>query len=386
MTARPSGREKGKVTVMRFTCEKALLQTAIMTTGRAVAIKTSIPALEGILIEAIGFLRLTGYNLETGIQAAVPAQIEEEGTLVLSARLFGEIIRKLPDEPVTISAQGLTVKIDCAMSHYTLQAIDPEEFPELPQVRGENEIVMKQSDLKSMISQTIFAVSTQDIRPVHTGSLFEVEGDSLTVVSLDGFRLALRREKYVKNLGDTAYSFVVPAFALGEVEKICGDTDDTVSVSQGQSHILFTVGDTIVVCRRLEGEFLNYKQSIPRENKIVVTGATRELLASIGRVSLILSDKLKNPLRCTFKENQLFITTKSAIGDASDICPVEGDGQGLEIGFDNRYLSDALRFAPADKVRMELGSPVSPCVIVPEQAGDESFLYLVLPVRLKAGD
>lgn len=371
---------------MRFTCEKALLQTAIMTTGRAVAVKTSIPALEGILIEALGFLRLTGYNLETGIQAAVPAQIEEEGTLVLSARLFGEIVRKLPDEPVTISAQGLTVKIDCGMSHYTLQAIDPEEFPDLPQVRGENEVVMKQGDLKSMISQTIFAVSTQDIRPVHTGSLFEVEGDSLTVVSLDGFRLALRREKFLKSQGGENFSFVVPAFALGEVEKICADSDDTVTVTQGQSHILFTVGDTIVVCRRLEGEFLNYKQSIPRENKIVIGGTTRDLLASIGRVSLILSDKLKNPLRCTFKENQLFITTKSAIGDASDVCPVEGDGQGLEIGFDNRYLSDALRFAPADKVRMELGSPVSPCVIVPEQAGDESFLYLVLPVRLKAGE
>ena len=371
---------------MRFTCEKALLQNAIMTTGRAVAVKTSIPALEGILIEAMGYLRLTGYNLETGIQTSVSAQIEEEGTLVLSARLFGEIVRKLPDEPVTVSAQGLTVTIDCGMSHYTLQAIDPAEFPDLPQVKGENEIILKQQDLKSMISQTIFAVSSQDIRPVHTGSLFEVEGDHLTVVSLDGFRLALRREKFVKNLGDLTYSFVVPSFALGEVEKICGETEDTVSVAQGQSHILFTVGDTIVVCRRLEGQFLNYKQSIPRENKIIVTALKRDLLASIGRVSLILSDKLKNPLRCTFIDNNMLITTKSAIGDASDVCPVEGDGQGLEIGFDNRYLSDALRFAPADKVRMELGSPVSPCVILPENREDESFLYLVLPVRLKAGD
>ena len=371
---------------MRFTCEKALLQTAITTTGRAVAVKTTIPALEGILIEARGTLRLTGYNLETGIQASVPAQIDEEGTLVLSARLFGEIIRKLPDEPVRVEAQGLTVKIDCAMSHYTLQAIDPEEFPDLPEVKGENELVMTQGNLKSMIGQTIFAVSSQDIRPVHTGSLFEVEGDSLTVVSLDGFRLALRREKYVKNLGDPSYSFVVPSFALGEVEKICADSDDTVSVIQGPAHILFSVGDTIVVCRRLEGEFLNYKQSIPKENKLSLVGNTKDLLSSIGRVSLILSDKLKNPLRCSFKENQLLITTKSAIGDASDICPMEGDGQGLEIGFDNRYLSDALRFAPSDKVRMELNTPVSPCVILPPEEGDESFLYLVLPVRLKAGD
>lgn len=371
---------------MRFTCEKALLQNAITTTGRAVAVKTSIPALDGILIEALSFLRLTGYNLETGIQSMVDADIQEQGTLVLSARLLGEIVRKLPDEPVTVSSQGLTVKLDCGQSHYTLQAIDPDEFPELPQVEGDNEIVMAQGDLKKMISQTIFAVSSQDIRPIHTGSLFEVEGDTLTMVSLDGFRLALRREKYQKNLGEEHYSFVVPAFALNEVEKICGETDEPITVTQGPAHVLFTVGQTIVVCRRLEGEFLNYKQSIPRENKIKVVGATRDLLASIGRVSLILSDKLKNPLRCTFRENQLFITTKSAIGDASDLCPLEGDGGGLEIGFDNRYLSDALRFAPADKVRMELNTPVSPCVILPTEDGDNSFLYLVLPVRLKAGD
>ncbi len=371
---------------MRFTCEKALLQTAITVTGRAVAPKTSIPALEGILVEALGALRLTGYNLEsTGIQTTVPAKIDEQGTLVISARLFGEIVRKLPDEPVTIAAQGLTVKIDCGASHYTIQAIDPEEFPELPEVQGENEFSLRQSDLKSMIGQTIFAVSSQDIRPVHTGSLMEVEGDTLTMVSLDGFRLALRREKLLKNPGNGSYSFVAPAFALGEVEKICGETDQEVTITQGPAHILFSIGDTIVVCRRLEGEFLNYRQSIPKENKISVVGQTRDLLASINRVSLILSDKMKNPLRCTFRENQLFITTKSAIGDASDLCPVEGDGQGLEIGFDNRYLSDALRFAPTERVRLELNTPVSPCVVLPESREDESFLYLVLPVRLKAG-
>lgn len=371
---------------MRFTCEKALLNTAIATTSRAVGVKTTIPVLEGILVEAVGFLRLTGYNLETGIQSIVPAEIEEEGTLVFPAKLFGDIVRKLPDLPVQIMSNGLSVTIDCGDSHYSIPAMDPEDFPELPDVQGDNELIMKQQDLRSMIGDTLFAVSNQDIRPVHTGALFEVEGDSLTMVSLDGFRLALRREKYVKNLGDEKYSFVVPAFALGEVEKICGETEDTVSVAQAPAHILFTIGKTIVLCRRLEGEFLNYKQSIPRENKVRVLAETRKLQASISRVSLILSDKLKNPLRCTFGAGQVRIITKSAIGDASDICPIEGDGQGLEIGFDNRYLADALRFAPADKVRLELNTPVSPCVILPEKEEDRSFLYLVLPVRLKAGD
>lgn len=370
---------------MRFTCEKALLQTAIMTTGRAVAVKTSIPALEGILIEAAGYLRLTGYNLETGIQAIVPADIQEEGTLVLSARLIGEIVRKLPDDIITFSANGLTVEIDCGMSHYSLQAIDPEEFPELPEVKGENELMLYQSALKSMISETIFAVSTQDIRPIHTGSLFEVENESLTMVSLDGFRLALRREKIVKKVGEDSFSFVVPAAALNEVEKICAETDEPVTVTQGPRHVLFTIGETIVVSRRLEGEFLNYKQSIPRENKIHVVGDTRDLMNSISRVSLILSEKLKNPLRCTFGQNALHMTTKSTIGEAADTCAIEGDGQGLVIGFDNRYLMDALRAAPSQKVRLEMNTAVSPCVILPAE-GDEAFLYLVLPVRLKAGE
>ncbi len=375
---------KGCVT-MRFTCEKALLQTAINTTGRAVAVKSSLPAMEGILVEALGFLRLTGYNLETGIQSIVPAQIEEQGTLVLSARLFGEIVRKLPDEPVTISAQGLTVKIDCAMSHYTLQAIDPEDFPDLPEVQEDNRVIMGQQDLKRMLQDTLFSVSNQDIRPIYTGELFDVEGDSLTIVSTDGFRLAMRKEKFQKNLGDEAYSFVVPAFALGEVEKICQETDDPVVVAQGRYHILFTIGDTIVVCRRLEGSFINYKQAIPRDNKISVTAETRGLMNAISRVSLILSDKLKNPLRCTFKKNEVFITTRSAIGDASDTCAITGDGQELEIGFDSRYFFEALRYAPADQVRLELSTSVSPCVVLPLD-GSENFLYMVLPVRLKAGD
>ena len=370
---------------MKFSCEKALLQNAISTTARAVAVKTSIPALEGILLEAEDGLRLTGYNLETGIRTTFPADIQKSGTLVLSARLFGEIIRKLPDDIVTFSTENLMVDITCGMSKFHILGTDPEEFPELPTVDYEQEFTMTQGKLKSMIAQTLFAVSTQDIRPIHTGSLFEVEDFGLTMVSLDGYRLALRREAIEHKEGTENFSFVVPGSALTEVEKICGDTDDMAVVTCGPRHVMFQIGDTILVSRRLEGEFLNYKQSIPRQNAISVVGDTRSLMASIDRVSLILSDKMKNPLRCTFGCNMLGITTKAAIGDASDQCPLVGDGKDLEIGFDNRYLMDALKAAPADRVKLELNTSVSPCVILPEE-GEERFLYLVLPVRLKAGE
>ena len=370
---------------MKFSCEKALLQAAISTTSRAVSPKSSIPALEGILLEAGSDLRLTGYNLETGIRTIVPADIREEGTLVLGARLFGEIVRKLPDDIVTFQSENYMVNIKCGMSEFNILGTDPEEFPELPTVEYQNSLILPQSRLKAMISQTLFAVSDNESRPIHTGSLFEVDSEGLTIVSVDGYRLALRHESIDKKEGAETFSFVVPGAALSEVEKICSDVDEPASVTQGARHVMFKVGDTMLVSRRLEGEFLAYRQAIPRNNTIHVEGDTRALLSSIDRVSLIISDKLKSPLRCVFDSNLLKISTKTAIGDAYDECPLSGDGGGLEIGFNNKYLMDALKAAPADKVRLELTTGVSPCVILPTE-GEENFLYLVLPVRLKAGE
>ena len=370
---------------MKFSCEKALLQAAISTTSRAVSPKSSIPALEGILLEAGSDLRLTGYNLETGIRTIVPADIREEGTLVLGARLFGEIVRKLPDDIVTFQSENYMVNIKCGMSEFNILGTDPEEFPELPTVEYQNSLILPQSRLKAMISQTLFAVSDNESRPIHTGSLFEVDSNGLTIVSVDGYRLALRHEAIDKKEGAETFSFVVPGAALSEVEKICSDVDEPASVTQGARHVMFKVGDTMLVSRRLEGEFLAYRQAIPRNNTIHVEGATRALLSSIDRVSLIISDKLKSPLRCVFDSNLLKISTKTAIGDAYDECPLSGDGGGLEIGFNNKYLMDALKAAPADKVRLELTTGVSPCVILPTE-GEENFLYMVLPVRLKAGE
>ena len=367
---------------MKFSCEKALLSTAVAVASRAVAAKSSIPAMEGILVEAGAQLRLTGYNLETGIQATVPAEITERGSLVLSARLFGEIVRKMPDDVVTFSSNGYMVNIQCGLSQFNILGTDPEEFPELPTVDQQNALTLPQPTLRSMISQTLFAVSDNESRPVHTGSLFDVEGNSLTVVSVDGYRLALRREEVAEKKGLENFSFVVPGSALSEVEKICSG-EENITVTQGARHVMFQTGDIVLVCRRLEGEFLAYRNAIPRNNTIKVECETRALLSSIERVSLIISEKLKSPLRCVFGDGMVSITTKTAIGDAADQCPIRGDGEGLEIGFNNKYLMDALKNAPADKLRLEFTSGVAPCVILPAE-GEEKFIYMVLPVRLKA--
>ena len=367
---------------MKFSCEKALLTSAVSTASRAVAAKSSIPAMEGILIEAGDQLKLTGYDLSIGIQSTVPAEIVEKGSLVLSARLFGDIIRKMPDDIVTFTTNDMMVNIRCGLSEFNILGISPDDFPELPAVDQQNSFIIKQSVLRSMIAQTLFAVSDNESRPIHTGSLFEVEGDGLTVVSVDGYRLALRHEAVEEKKGAGAFSFVVPGSALSEVEKICSG-EEPVTVIQGARHIMFRTGDTLLVCRRLEGDFLAYKNAIPRNNTVKVEVEARALLSSIDRVSIIISEKLKSPLRCVFGDGDVSITTKTAIGDAADQCPIDGNGGGLEIGFNNKYLMDALKAAPAGKLRMEFTSGVAPCVILPAE-GEENFVYMVLPVRLKA--
>lgn len=370
---------------MKFSCEKALLQSAIATSSRATAPKSSIPALEGILLEADQELRLTGFNLETGIRTVVPADVSEGGTLVISARLFGDIIRRLPDDVVTVSTENLTVHIQCGVSQFHIQGIDPEEFPELPAVEPQNALVLPRATLSDMINRTLFAVSQNDARPILTGSLFEVVGDLLTVVSVDGQRLALRRERLAEAPGRD-FSFVVPGMALGEVRSICGDGDETVSITTGSRHVLFRMGSTLLVTRRLEGEFLNYRQSITWKNTISLKVNVKQIMTSIDRVSLILHENTKNPLRCIVGEGMIYLSSVTAIGNASDECPVEGSGGDLHIGFNHRFLMEALKAVPTEQSKLLMGTPSTPCIIVPTEdpAGEESYLFMVLPVRMSA--
>ena len=372
---------------MKFSCEKAILQGLIGIASRAVAAKSTIPALEGLLLEAGEALFLTGYDLKTGIRAVVPADISEQGSLVLSARLFGDIIRRLPDDVVTISTQDYLVNITCGMSEFNIMGTDPLEFPELPLVEYQNSLILPQRTLRSMITETVFAVSTNDSRPVHTGELFERSQDGLlTVVAVDGYRLALRREGTQMSAADTPCSFVLPASALNEVSRICGDTDEPIEIVQGEQHVMFRVESQQVtlITRRLEGQFLNYQNSIPKENPISVTVDRRALISSIERCSLIISEQQKSPIRFTFGKGMVSLRTATALGNAYDECAIDGDGEELEIGFNNRYLLDALKAAQADTLRLSMSSPISPCII--ESAEEEGkFLYMVLPVRLRAG-
>ncbi len=370
--------------MMKFTCNTTALTQGINSALLAVSPKSTLLALEGIMVQA-GFreISLVSYNLEMGITASLEAQVEQMGQIIIPAKMFYDIIRRIESDEVTIEADDrCLVQITGGVSQFTILGMTAEEFPELPTVEYQNSFVITQERLKAMIGQTLFAVSADESRPVHTGSLFVVDDDGLTMVAVDGFRLALRREPLDRADGG-AFKFVAPGSALNEVEKICEDSDEKVTIIQGKRHLLFEAGATQLICRRLEGDFLDYKNAIPRNNPIRLTVDTKTMLGSLDRVSVVISEKLKSPVRCVFENGRVLLSAKTGAGEAKDICPLDGDGNGLEIGFNNRYLMDALRYAPADSVSLELNTSISPAVIVPAD-GEESFLYMVLPVRLKA--
>lgn len=369
---------------MKFTCEKNQLVSAISVASRTVAQKSAIAGLEGILVRAGVKVMLTGYNLETGITVSVDAEIQEMGSCIMPARLFFDIIRKLPDDTVSIQVdENFKVSIKGGISSFTITALSADDYPELPDVDSEKGIRVPQSELKAMISGTIFAVSENQARPIHTGVLFEVDNTSITSVAVDGYRLALRRYLPEESLERTL-KFVAPAAALKEVEKILGDTDEIATFYPGSKHILFTIGDATLVCRILEGEFLDWRRVLPQNNPVKLVGNVSRLTDSIERVSLVISEKLKSPVRCKFGDNTAEFRTVSTIGEAYDVCQIAGDGKDLEIGFNCKYLLDALRAVPDSECTLEMINGLSPIVLNPTEGN--RYSYMVLPVRLKAGE
>ena len=365
---------------MKITCEKFPLQTAIATASRAVSSRSSLPVLEGLLLEAEGSsLKLTGYDLKKAIFTAVDASIQEPGSAVLNAKLLFDMIRGLPDGMVTLTVDSTTATIQCGRAEYKVPTMKASDFPELPDFEEDKSFTMEQGLLKQMINETIFAVSDSESRPVYMGTLFRLENGELTMVSVDGYRLALRKEKVN---GADIDEFIVPGSALSDVERICQDSEDKINISISNKHVFFEVNDTSIISRRLEGEFLNYKSAIPENFRYEVVTERTELLRAVGRVALIVDDKTRIPIRLTFTDGGIDVKCTTVLGSGVDTCLCDGDGGNIEIGFNHKYISDALKAAPADQIKICLNSGSAPCVIRPADDTDD-FTYLVLPVRLR---
>lgn len=366
---------------MKFTIEKRILTEAVGNLQRAVSAKTSIPALEGILIRSgEEKLILSAYDLEIGMQTELPAVISESGAIILTAKLFSEIVRKSPADDITIETDDRnTATITSGVSCFTIIGMNAAEFPEFPKVTDTDTLRLPAGVLKSMIRQTLFAVADSNAKPIHQGSLFKIENRTLDVVSVDGYRLALRREAIPF---DGSLEFVVPGKTLGEVLKLLRDDDGEIEICPSRRHILFKIDNYTVLSALLEGEFLDYRAALPKKKKTEAVVSTRTLIESVERVSLLITDRLKSPVRCVLGEDTIKLLCSTTMGRANDQIEAKISGDPLEIGFNNKYLLDALRAAECDEVRMELGGPISPMLILPKEG--DAFSFLVLPVRLRS--
>ena len=369
---------------MRFTCEKSMLVQGLNIAGRAVAQKSSLSVIEGILCKAGHGISLTGYNMETAITYEVEAEVADPGECILPARLFGDIIRRLPEGSVTVVVdESFKVSIRSGYASFTISAESADDYPELPDVNSGRAVHIPQNKLKELISGTIFAVSENQGRPIHTGVKFEVDNETITAIAVDGFRLA-RRTYHCETPTAREMNFVVPAAGLKEVEKILIDSEENAAFTLGPKHILFQIGNATLVCRLLEGEFLDWKKVVPSGCPIRLVAHVSDLASSVERVGLIVSEKYKSPVRCVFSHQELLMRTSTTIGAAEDRCSIAGDGKELEIGFNVRYLADALRVIPSEEVTLELTNGLSPIVLTPVD-DKYDYAYMVLPVRIKNG-
>ncbi len=366
---------------MNILCDKQELIEAVGNVQRAVSTKASLPALEGILLRAQGTsLYLAGFDMELGISTTIPATVREPGEIVLSARMFGDIVRKMPGDNLSLQTDDkYNTIIRGDVTEFAIMGMSAADYPDIPKVEDGTAITLSQTVIKSMIRQTIFAVAApNDPRPIYTGTLFEVLPDQLRLVSVDGYRLAMRSEA-MQN--EETMSFVVPGKTLQEILKLLKEEEKPCSLVVGRRHIIFEIEGYAVISRLLDGEFMAYDKIISPDVSSTVTVNTRSFMDAVDRVSLVINDRLKSPLVCEFRDQSIAVSCATPLGSANDVIPAAIEGNEEEIGFNSRFLLDALKNSETDEVRVQLAGALKPMKILPKEG--DAFLFLVLPVRLK---
>jgi len=366
---------------VKFSCYQNDLVEGINTVQKAVSSKTNLDILKGILMETKDDkIVLTGNDLNLAISIAIDAQILEEGAAVLDSRLLGDIVRKLPDATIDFTMEQRQMDIQCLHSRFKLMSFDPEEFPQLPLIENPQEIDLNKEVLKNMIKQTIFSVSTDETRPILTGSLLEINEERLTMVAIDGYRLAM---KSIASTVKKSSKTVIPGKTLGELLKILsGGSGESVTVQITDKYIAFNIEEIQVVSKILEGEFIKYEQIIPSDFKTQLVVNTTALLMAIERASLMTRESKSGTVKIAFDSEYLEVSSVSDIGSVSDRVRVKTEGDVFEIGFNPRYLTEALRVIDSEEVIIKMSSSLSPCIIKP--ADNDQYTYLVLPVRMSS--
>lgn len=364
---------------MKISIQQNTLSKAIGIVQRGVSSRSTLPILSGVLLRAAGDeLILTGTDLELGIETKVKCNVLEEGSVVLTSKLFGEVIRKLPPEEISMEADmENNVHINCGNSKFNIVGQPYEDYPQLPELDEEKSFHISKDLLRSMIKQTIFATAQDETRPILTGALMEIENSEASLIALDGYRLALKKVKinYSEDI-----KVVIPAKTLSEVSKIVDEDESDVKISTTENHIIFSAGPTVVTSRLLEGQFLNYRDIIRSEYRTKAVVSTRELQSSIERASLLAREGKNNLIKLDISDDTVVITSNSEIGDVYESIPTKLEGENIQIAFNSKYILDGIKAIESEEIELYLTSNVNPCIMKP--LNDESYTYLVLPVRL----
>lgn len=368
---------------MQFRCDKDKLAEGLNTALKAVSSRSTLPILQSFLLKSEDqTIKCIGNDLEMGIEATVPAVVEESGMIAVNARMFFEIIRKMPDGEITISSETSTVKIASGRSEFNINAEDSKEFIMLPQVEKNSPLVLSQSLLKKKISQTIFSISLDDNRKVLQGELFDIIDDHLNLVSIDGYRISIQSMKLEEKYPET--SVIIPGKTLSEVQKILSaEEEKLVNIYFTDKHVLFEMDQTIVVSRIIEGAFPKYMQMFSEDFKTSVEINRHKLLYSIERAALLARESKKAPVKLEMKDGNLMITSNTELGTVYEELEISQTGDNLVIAFNPRYLVEALKAIEEEVVNLRFTISSNPCIIRPSMNADsQEYKYLILPIRM----
>ena len=368
---------------MRFSCNQQTLTKALNIVSKAVTIRTTIQILKGILlrVDNNGILTMSASDLDISIEKKIKVNNSEPGEIVVLSKLFGDIIRKLPDGDIYIEENNGKVQIKCSNSEFNIIGLSAEEFPNInPNEKDSEELVFNKEILKDMIKKTSFSASIDENKGAMTGVLVEMEENTLNMVAIDGFRMAIARES-MKN--KKRQNIIIPAKILNEISRIISETDidnDDVTMLLNTKKAVFIMESTKIVIRLLEGEFMNYKRIIPADSSCRVVLNKNDFLDSVERASLLAKVGKNNLVRLEIKDNIMEITSKSEEGNVKEEIIISKEGNDLTIGFNSKYLIDVLKVVDDESINMLFNTNVSPCLIKP--ISGDSFEYLVLPVRI----
>ena len=366
---------------MIFSVERQKLLEAVTKLQRIVGAKTSMPVLEGILISAEqGKITLIAYNLEMGMKKEIYAKCDEAGDIVINARLLSDILRRMNGIQVEISAdERLNCHIKCGEATFDIIGMAAEDFPEMPSVGNGKTVSLKGSILADMVKGTFFATAQNEgAKPVLTGIYVTIEDGIMQFVAIDGYRLAIRKQQvYISD----SFVFLISGKAILEAVKLIDEETENVEISVGDRLISFNINGYDFISRLFEGEFVNYKKTLPTEYKERVVVNTRELIDTVERVSLLISESFSTPVRCYFNELNVVFTCATSMGRATETFNTKLEGDKFEIGLNSRYLLDALKAAETEQVQILFNGPNNGVVIKPLEGDD--FKYMIMPMRLR---